>query len=274
MVFICGCSSEGYPMTEEESDAIAQYCAYLLMKYDQNGNVNEKLMDFKDMEKIKDEEHKAKLKEQQIEAAKKQASAITAEPKPEKDSPDNTKEDDSQQQKDDQKTDNKDKKDDKKSEKKDDKSSERKWEPETGSQTFAASLDELYSGSLSDSFVIKYDSSGTCKKYDESDFFTIPAPSKKKILFVNFNIKNSSEKNIRFTATDYDVSFTLYDNKNEALAPELAALNNELLYMDETILNNSDYTATLLFFVDESASEYVLRARNNSNGKIYDNKIK
>ena len=52
-VLVCGCSSAPeYNITDDESDAIAQYCAYLLLKYDKNKNAERKLLDKKELEDI------------------------------------------------------------------------------------------------------------------------------------------------------------------------------------------------------------------------------
>ena len=54
---LAGCASAEYiALTDEESDAIAQYCAYLMLKYDKNEVEKRKLLEVKELQDIYKEE--------------------------------------------------------------------------------------------------------------------------------------------------------------------------------------------------------------------------
>lgn len=274
MVSICGCSStETYPITDEESDAIAQYCAYLLLKHDKNETVSEKLMDWKDLNKLKDKDKEKKEEDSSLKPVEKSEATPTPTPVPKAE--DKTA-DSSDKLSSGAKSDKSGKTDEKKEEKKDTSSDSKASDGMNipkASGKYVSSMDEVFSGSESQSFAIKYDTYGICKRYDENDYFSISAPKNKNILFVEFDIRNNSDKNIHFDAGDYNVEYCLYDNKGNSIEPELTALHNDLLYLDETLTKKSEYSSVLLFYVDEKATDFVLRSEDSLNGKVYDIKI-
>lgn len=254
MLLSAGCSSVNIPLTEQESDAIAQYSAYLLLKYDNNKNSTEKLLDLDDLND---------LKEEKLAAEATPTPTVTPTPTP---TPEPTVEPEptaADKGEDDASVDISptsavpgsdttdpipDKKDDVK---------------------YAESVSELFGKD----FEVSYKSFVLSDEYVENDYFTVNAPDNKKILSVNFEIKNSSSSEKLFESKNRNLVYTLYTDDRSYIAPEISMLGNDIQFLNDKIKGNSSFNAVLLFYVNENRKSFKLRITNTDSGKVFDIKI-
>ncbi len=234
MLLSAGCSSVNIPLTEQESDAIAQYSAYLLLKYDNNKNSTEKLLDLDDLNDLKEEKLAAEATPTPtVTPTPTPTPEPTAEPTAE---PEPTAAD--------------------KGEEKDD-------------VKYAESVSELFGKD----FEVSYKSFVLSDEYVENDYFTVNAPDNKKILSVNFEIKNSSSSEKLFESKNRNLVYTLYTDDRSYIAPEISMLGNDIQFLNDKIKGNSTFNAVLLFYVNENRKSFKLRITNTDSGKVFDIKI-
>ena len=237
VVMLAGCTSENIPITEEESDAIAQYCAHLLLKYDKNKVDDRKLMDKDELEDYYKELEKANPTPVPSEKPT-PTPEITKEAKP-------TSTDDTG-------------KDKKPSPTPDDTANR------------SESLTELYGMK---GFEVKYKSGSLAKTYNENDYSTITARDGEMIFSALFEIKNTEKDSKKFVSSDSNVKYVLYCENGNIYSPQISMLSNDIQFLSDEIGAKKDFAAVLLFMVSENDKPVTLRAEDGETGKVYDVKI-
>lgn len=250
MIMTSGCSSgENIALTEEESAAIAQYSAYLLMKHDKNEVVNEKLLDMKDLEDIKEEEALANATptptpeptSAPLPTEKPSGQPDKVTPTPGTEVSDSTEDNNTS-----------------------DSSADTTVKPD-----YAESLGEFFKGD----FDVVYKSYSLNDSYTEGDYLTLQAPKNKKILILNFDIKNNSNKE-QLISYNQNLIYSIIYKNNSYESTEMTLLENGLLYINEKIKAGGSYRAVLMFYVSAAESDYIFRTTDSATGKVYDIKIK
>ncbi|MCR4624585.1 MAG: hypothetical protein K5795_01285 [Lachnospiraceae bacterium] len=238
---ITGCSSGPHiELTEEESDAIAQYSAYLLLKYDKNKTAERKLLDIKELEDIYNEENGKQ-------------DAETATPTPDIPTPTQIQDD---------------------PEPSATPTEAPTAEPSVTStpENKADSLTELYA---KDGFTVEYGYYKLEEQYVENEFSVItPKQEGDKVLSLNFLIKNTGKNNAKFVSKDSAVKYLLYCDNGDILGPQICALPNDIQFLNDDIKAGGSYDAVLLFFVNDNEKAYSLKAVDENTGLEYDIKIK
>ena len=235
---LTGCASGNIPITEEESDAIAQYCAHLLLKYDNNKTDDRKLMD---KDELKD--HYKELEKANPTPTPTQAPTSTPEatkaPKPSK--------------------------------AEDETNDVTPTEAIPTADNKAESLTELYGLK---GFDVKYSSGSLTKTYNENDYSTITARDGEMIFSASFKIKNNGKESQKFVSSDSSVSYILYCENGNSYTPQISMLSNDIQFLNDEIGVKKDFAAVLLFVVSETDVPATLRAEDGKTGKVYDIKIK
>ena len=237
VVMLVGCTSENIPITEEESDAIAQYCAHLLLKYDKNKVDDRKLMDKDELEDYYKELEKAN-------PTPVPSGDPTPTPKPTK-APKPTSSD------------------------KTEKDNKPSATPEDTSDK-AGSLTELYGIK---GFEVKYKSGKLTKTYNENDYSTITARDGEMIFSASFEIENTGKESKKFVSSDSNVKYVLYCENGNMYSPQISMLSNDIQFLNDEVGAKKDFTAVLLFVVSENDNPVTLRAEDGETGKVYDVKI-
>ena len=237
-MLLCGCASEPqYNLTDKESDAIAQYCAYLLLKYDKNKTAERKLLDKKELEKIYEAENEI-------------TEAVTPTPpttEPDTPTPTPTEA----------------------PEVTDTPAPTPETTPEP--QNLAESLTELYG---KDDFTVEYGYYKLTDQYVENEFSVItPKQEGERVLALYFLIKNVSKNSKKFVSKDSNVSYFLYCDNGDVLGPQICALPNDIQFLNDEIAAGGSYDAVLLFFVNNDEKTYKLKAKDTETGYEYEIKI-
>ena len=234
---LTACSSENnIPLTEKESDAIAQYCAHLLLKYDNNKVQKRKLMDLDELEDYYKELHKNDPTPTPVpteEITPTPAEDITSTPVPD-----------------------------------DGDLTPVPTEPE---QDKAESLTELYG--LED-FIIEYKASSLSKVYSENEYSSINAKDGELILAVEFSIRNIGSSDKKFVSSGSKIAYALQCKNGDIYTPSLSMLGNDIQFLNDEIEKDEQYTAVLLFIIDEKVAPVSLRAEDGETGRIYDIELK
>ena len=248
MLMACG-SSDNIPLTDEESDAIAQYCAHLILKHDNNKTAVRKLLDIDEIEDIYKEAHK---------------NDPTPTPKPTK-APGSASSGKSGNS---GKSGSTGSKSEAGSSPAPDKSTAEAYVD--NSRPKAESLTKLYSA---EGFTVEYKSGSSMKVYSENEYSTISAKDGEMIYAVEFTIKNIGDSKARFVSNNSNVSYMLYCENGDIYAPQISMLSNDILFLNDEIAAGKEYTAVLLFFVNEDRTPGLLRAENGETGKVFDIKL-
>lgn len=227
-LILSGCSL-GEPqikLTEEESDAIAQYCAHLIMKYGTKELYQEKLLDRKDFEDA--------IKEREAELNPSQTPAPTAAPTPEiTDAPDNGNESGN------------------------DLPEPGKEEPVVTLAPALADASALFDPSI---FEVSVSDKVFTKNYkSDLEYFTLSAPAGKFVAAFTIDVKNISSQKKVFDYNNYDVQFQLVVDGDKSIAPEISLLSNDFRFTRSEIAADSVFSGVVVFFVDESARNLKLR---------------
>ena len=232
------CSGVNIPLTDEESDAIAQYSAYLILKYDKNKNAERKLLDKKELEDIKKEnEEKEKAEASPTPTKGEKPSKATPTPKPNKKNDDPTP------------------------------------VPTQEIKNSVESLSDLYGAK---GFEVEYDSCGISDVYSENEYSVFTAKPGEDILFVKFKIKNTGKESKKFVSSDYPVNFTLYCDNGDMIGPSVSMLSNDIQFLNDDIGAGKTFDAVLLFITYEDRNEggFVVKAHNNEKDLDYSIKLK
>ena len=228
-MLLCGCASEPqYNLTDAESDAIAQYSAYLLLKYDKNKRAERKLLDKKELEKIYEAENEITeavtptpptTEPDTPTATPTEAPEVTDTPAP---TPEIT--------------------------------------PEP--KNLAESLTKLYG---KDDFTVEYGYYKLSSQYVENEYSVItPKQEGEQVLALYFLIKNTSKETKKFVSKDSKVSYFLHCDNGDVLGPQICALPNDIQFLNDDIAAGGSYDAVLLFFVNEEEKTYTLDAKDNT----------
>lgn len=253
---LTACSSEGnVKLTDEESDAIAQYCAYLLLKYDNNKNDDRKLLDVKELQDIYKER-----KGEDDENTEDKDLTPTPTSKPPKDDEKATP---TPTQKPDQ-----------------DKPTDAPTAAPTAvpDKDLVKSLTKLYSA---DDFKVEYKSYETTNIYEHSGGIFRSKDDNTDLMVVNFEITNTGSSAKKFDYENYPIDFELLLSDGQILKPHAPAtilILNYLIWYSELdkIPAGKTVKAVLVFDIakqDESLG-FTLRATNSSTGKIYEKSMK
>ena len=223
----CDLGKPEIKLTSEESDAIAQYCAHLLMKYGAKDLYKQKLMDPKDFEDALEE--RAEL----LNPSPEPTAEITPEPTegPEQqDDPDNpTASPDVTQGPD----------------------------PAVEGKTTTEDPSELFTP---DVFSIKVSDTYFGKSYkSDTEYFTLTAPEGKKVAAFTLEVKNITSQTKVFDYNNYKAQFQLIADENTALAPEISLLDNDFRFNRIEIKPDGVFTGVVLFFADADAENFIFR---------------
>lgn len=85
--------------------------------------------------------------------------------------------------------------------------------------------------------------------------FPVTAPKGQKILIINFDIKNSTEKEIKLDLIDSKIDYSLQIEGKRPIKSMLTYTENILQYTEFTIPKNNSVKGVLLFLVDSSMKE-------------------
>ena len=238
---VTGCSSGPHiELTEEESDAIAQYSAYLLLKYDKNKTAERKLLDINELEDI----YNAEKEKQEAETVTPTPDITTPTPASDEPTPTVTP------------------------------TEAPNVEPTVTSapEKTADSLTALYG---KDNFTVEYGYYKLEEQYVENEFSVItPKQDGNKVLSLYFLIKNIGKSSEKFVSKDSAVKYVLYCDNGDKLGPQICALPNDIQFLNDEIKAGGSYDAVLIFFVNDNEKAYSLKAVDENTGFEYDIKIK
>ncbi|MCR5684726.1 MAG: DUF4352 domain-containing protein [Lachnospiraceae bacterium] len=221
----CDLGKPTIPLTEQESDAIAQYSAHLLMKHGAAGLYGERLMDKKEYEDAI-EEREAILHP-----------TPTPEPTPTPD-PNAGSEDVPGGQGGSGKED----------------TSNIPGTKVTASELFNPSLFDITVRDyvISDSFL------GTLES------FVLTAKEDEEIVAVNLDVKNITAETQHFDYHDYGVKMALAANNTSSYEPELSLLANDFQFTPSDIEAGETFTGTVIFFIPYGSEDLIFRIIGNS----------
>lgn len=238
-MLLTGCSDEYIKITDSESEAIAQYCAHLLLKYDGNKNDDMRLMEYDDFI-------------DEMEARRPSPTeAVPEEPGDNEDDADVTE--DSELQPD----------GNEESDIHDSDVSEGTDISEEVSPTEAVtptpeptpipepvvySLSEVFG--FEEDFLLEYVSTETVEEYqDESEYFSLNAPEGKVIAAVAFTLKNISEEEKAYEASSYPIKLKLSCANNQNYDPALSLLTDDLQFYNGVFAAGEEKAVKLIFFI-------------------------
>lgn len=253
-VALVGCDESHIALTQEESDAIAQYSAYLMLKYDQNKTFSRKLLDYDDYTELVSElsdEGQADIPvpvsettpvptevvpTQQPTAAPQEPTEVpqqsdvtpvitdtvtpevTPEATPTQELPTPV--------------------------------------PEEGYNT----IGECYDNKLE----VQYIQSNICDSYrSDLEYFSITPPDGQKLLVVDFKLINTSSTDITFKSSDYNTVYRLYFDGKKYKEPRLTLIANDLMLLNTTIKSGESTNAVLIYFVEDADSSMTLKVSND-----------
>jgi len=233
---LCTGCAEHIKLTEEESNAIAQYSAYLMMKYDRNRVADFKLIDYKDLQLEKEEEIVIP--------------SPTPVPEPESGNGDDELKGNEPGG----------------SESDDFEAGNTENENKTDDNTPNTDNDNLYSGSYAESLNQVYGAEGfevSVESYELDDIYygsvPISAPEGKNILTINFLIKNVTDNTLRYDSLNYPVKYQLIIGEKESIEPQISLLPNDIQFLNNDIEAGVTINGVLLFIVDDERTDYLLR---------------
>ena len=218
-VFLTACSgNDNIRITEEESDAIAQYCSYLLIKYDKNHRENIRLLDVKDLNAEIKERKKAEEEANMPKVTPSPVPMPTAAPDVPDEGGDVT--------------------------------------PTPGSgEAVVTEPPEPECVSIAEAggiegFAVEYLKHGIADSYTNTgEFYSFSAPPGKKLCVVEFEIKNTSGKDAEFNAASYGLTYRLFSEGGKAHGPELSLFSDDIQFFGSNIKPGESAHATLIFYV-------------------------
>lgn len=235
-MLLSACSSDHIEISEEESNAIAQYCAHLLLKNDKNKVAERKLLDIDELEDYYKELHK---------------NDPTPTPTPTEDvTPVPTDEPEETPA-----------------------PTEAEVTPtEAPAEEIdrAETLTELYG---MEDFTVEFKSVSLTKTYSENAYSTLSAKEGENICAVEFAIRNIGSETLKFVSSGSKVAYALYCANGDIYAPSLSMLGNDIQFLNDKIEKDEQYTAVLLFIINEDDVPLRLRAEDSESGKVYDKEL-
>lgn len=266
--FATGCSSGSrIVLTDSEEAAIAQYSAYLVLKYDRRHNMQDRLLSAK--------EYKVMTAPEVVKEEPKPLPTATPKPTrtPKKSTPTPTPKPTAEPTV--KPT-----------------AVPRPTEPPVKQDDTPYEQGDIYVGiingnrasSIADCFGtesldMSYISYVQAKTYrSTSQYFAISAPEGKELLIVRIAITNLTSRDLRFRSDDYPVRYQLIMTGHKAVEPRLSLFTNDIQLMDETIGAGHTQEAVLLFYIDSDATQATLRIlgdySDGTAGKAYDISLK
>ena len=219
-VFLTACSgNDNISITQEESDAIAQYCAHLLIKYDKNHRDSIRLLDLKDLEK--------EIKEREKAAAENNPSPTpvpTEAPTP-TGGPDAPPAD-----------------------------GEATPTPDTA-EPVPTEVPEPECTSIAEAggiegFTVDYVKHGLADSYTNAgEFYSFSAPKDQKLCVIEFAIRNTSGSDAVFDAAPYKLSYKLITEDGRSHGSEISLFADDIQFYNSTVKAGESAHATLIFYV-------------------------
>ena len=222
----CELGQPQIPLTEDESNAIAQYCAHLIMKYGAENLYDQRLMDKKDFEDAVAE------REALLNPSPTPTLPVTPEPTPDigddpGSGPDATSDP----------------------------------VPDVSDKTSAKDASELFDP---DTFDMQVVDSYFGKSYkSETEYFTLTAPAGKQVVAFTINVKNITSQSKVFDYNNYGAQFQLVVDGSTALSPEISLLANDFRFNRTEIKPDGIFSGVVLFFADENAGSFIFRILGN-----------
>jgi len=246
VLLLSGCdSSEHIKLTQEESDAIAQYSAYLIMKYDTHKTHKEKLLDEKQLKEVYEERAKEEQEKNLLSPTVSPTPTLIPEPteaasETDKDSPDITPEVSVTP------------------------TAEVTPEPIPVFESLSECFDNKFEVAFSKCYV------GDSFRSD-LEYFSLSAPKGQTLVVTEFIITNDSSKDMTYTPNDFDVSFKLVSDKN-TYKPKMSLIKNDLLLLEKKLAPGESTSGILVFFVeeDDTPKSVVVTNPDISPDKIYE----
>ncbi len=241
MVFVLtACESgEHINLTQEESDAIAQYSAYLIMKYDTRKTHKEKLLDEKQLKKAYEERAAEEAEKNPV---KKDPTPVpteapekvtpTAEVTPEITEP-----------------------------------AEVTPTAEPAKPAFE-SLSECYDNK----FEVLFSKSIVGESYKgDNEYLSVYAPDGQKLVVTEFIIRNGSSQDLNFKTSDFKVEYKLISDK-KTYKPKMSLITNDLLLLEKKLTPGESTSGILVYFIDndEIPKSVVVTNTDLSPDKIYE----
>ncbi|MCR5768767.1 MAG: hypothetical protein K6G45_09795 [Lachnospiraceae bacterium] len=242
---LTGCSL-GEPtikLTEDESNAIAQYCAHLIMKYGAKGYYNQKLLDEKDYDDAL-EEREAELNPSPTPTPK-----VTPTPEP---GPDITQAPDGGEGGDNG-----------------NEPTNSGQEPTQDPSTKVADASDLFDPSVFEVSLVGYEFTKNYK--NELEYFTLSAPEGKLVAAFTLEVKNITSQNKVFDYNNYSAQFQLVVDSKSSVGPEISLLSNDFRFTRSEIKPGESFKGVVVFFIDNKCKEFTFRIIGGSKAYEYNN---
>lgn len=224
-VLLAGCSEEEYiAITDQESDAIAQYCSYLILKHDKNHTYDLKLLEYDELQKVKADREAERIKEEnkKHKATPTPTEAPASEDNKSSDVPVPTQE-----------------------------------EVTPTPIITVATISEALGITEID---IEFKNCVCTDSYlQPGDYFALNAPEGKKLVVAEFALHNVSGSDYMFDSVKIESKYILYDNEGFAHDPALSLLSSDLQFINQNISKDSTIDSTLVFFVDSEKEPETLK---------------
>ncbi len=220
-VFLTACSgSDNISITQEESDAIAQYCAHLLIKYDKNHRDSIRLLDMKDLEKQIKEREKAAEEEARKNKPKATPTEVPT-PTPDADAPVDS----------------------------DITPTPEAGEPAVTEPPEPECLSIAEAGGI-EGFAVDYVKHGLADSYTNAgEFYSFSAPKDQKLCVIEFAIRNTSGVDSVFDAAPYKLSYRLVTEGGKSHGSEISLFADDIQFYNSTVKAGESAHATLIFYV-------------------------
>lgn len=262
LLLLTGCEGNAIPLTEEESDAIAQYCAHLIMKYDKSGLEKEKLLDEREFYDAL-AEIAAREAELNPVSTPVPTAAPTEAPTPvptlvpteepddipgETDIPDSADNNDVD-------TDITDLPDP-------------SGDDNSGDDIVVTPTPEVKNNVTDnlndlineDVFTITCVNSFITKEFkNEGEYFSLTAPAGQQILVVEFDITNNTSENQKYSASAYKFDFRVITEQGKQIYSEISLLADDIQFLDDNIASGATKKALVIFFTNSGEDTFTLR---------------
>ena len=224
-MLLSGCT-KATSLTDAERDAIAEYVAYLLLKYDKD-------YESRLVEKVTVPDNPSMVEEEFTVIGEQEDKSQTGT------SADGTSTDGSSP------TDNT----------PSDGSQGGAQEGENGEKPTEKENVELAEIFAAEGIQISFDGYQEYSSYPEEEgFFSLVAPKGKKLAVMKFTVQNSSKKERAFHQADSDIRYRLDLDAENFIQPDMTLLVNDLQYMDTVLKPKEKMEAVVVFTVDKKVA--------------------
>ncbi|MCR5829760.1 MAG: DUF4352 domain-containing protein [Lachnospiraceae bacterium] len=239
VLMLCGCdSSEHIKLTQDESDAIAQYSAYLIMKYDTRKTHTEKLLDEKQLKEVYEERAKEEQENNKVTPTQEPTPTLLSEPAHDVDN----------------------------------KTGQEEVTPSVTVTPEPVPVFETLSECYDNKFKVAFSKYTIGDSFrSDLEYFSLNAPEGQKLVVTEYMITNDSSKDMVYSAADYDVSYILKSDKN-TYKPRMSLIANDLLLLEKKLAPGESTSGVLVFFIDEddTPKSVVVSNPDISPDKIYE----